>query len=437
VDSLAPRRLASVLGFVLVLALGLAATASAAPAVNGTFPVPGIETNNKIVAGPDGNMWVTVRSGADDVARITPSGEVKEFELEGVNEATGIAVAPNGTMWVTYVNGVAEFSVADPKKTSNATPLAITGAESIVAGPDGKMWVGATNLVFNFAPSAPATPKEFPIAGLTSKDIDVAGSLIVVADSTNVEPKPKVLTSRLLTFTTAGAPGTIVTPGGSQGLAGSPSGQIAFSAPGALPEQSGLVTPPNPAQSFELLGDPQGVALGSDQAFWIAQFTPGELERVTPSGARSTLGGLPKASIRQIAAGPGNTLWVTLSAAGAEGVVRISGLEPPRPTDIAPQTTIAKGPRKVVKTRRRTAKVSFRFESNLAGSSFECALIKLGRKHGKPVFRACKSPKAYRLRPGRYSFSVRAVSVGVADPTPATRSFRVVRVHRRHHRHHR
>ena len=54
---------------------------------------------------------------------------------------------------------------------------------------------------------------------------------------------------------------------------------------------------------------------------------------------------------------------------------------------------------------------------------------KKGKKAPKPpAFKACKSPKEYRLKPGKYTFEVRAVLGGVKDQTPAKRSFRVVRV---------
>jgi hypothetical protein len=88
-----------------------------------------------------------------------------------------------------------------------------------------------------------------------------------------------------------------------------------------------------------------------------------------------------------------------------------------------------------VKTKRKRATVRFRFRSPNAGAKFECALQKLKkRKKGqpapKPRFKTCKSPKKFRLKPGRYRFLVRAVVDGVADPTPAKRTFRIVRVSR-------
>jgi streptogramin lyase len=427
-----PKRLAAVLAPVLVLALSLlaAGSASAAPHLDGTFEVPGISANNRIVAGPDGNMWVTVSNGEKDVARITPAGQVEEFELGAVTEARGIAVDPTvaGKMWVTTSKGVASFLVADPKNSAAETDLGLAGAEAIVAGPDGQMWVAATEKVVHFAPATPKETKTLPVAGLAPKDIDVAGSLIVVADGNNEK-------KRVVTFTTADVEKAFEIPGGSQGLAGAPSGQIAFSAPLAEPEQSGLITPPGPAQSFDLTGDPFGVALGVDNAFWIVQFSTGVLERLTLQGAHAPgVSGLPKESARQIAAGPGNTLWVTLDK--KEGVIepsvaKISGLEPAVGGGKAPNTTLAKGP-KVFRTHRKTAKVTFRFKSSVKGAKFECALTKVrkGKKQPKARFKACKSPRTYHLRPGKYRFAVRAVANGLTDKTPASRTIRVLRVPR-------
>jgi hypothetical protein len=103
----------------------------------------------------------------------------------------------------------------------------------------------------------------------------------------------------------------------------------------------------------------------------------------------------------------------------------------PPPPATAPETKIGKGPKKVVKTKKKKARVKFRFSSPTAGASFQCALTKLKGKKTKPAgFKGCKSPKVYRLRPGRYRFQVRAVSGGVPDPTPAVRKFKIVRIGR-------
>lgn len=427
----------------LVLAascLLVASSASAAPAINGTFPLGSeLGTNNKIVAGPDGNVWVTVESATKDVARITPGGQVQEFDIEGIETAVGIAAGPDGNLWVTDVETAARFSPGDPEGTDKPFTVAGIGAEGqIVAGPDGQMWVASNNSVVHFQPGDPTnTVQPILVNNLAPKDIDVAGSLIVIADS-GAE-------NRIVTLTASGVQKDFAIGGASQGVAGNPSGQIAFSAPGANPEQSGLISPPNPAQSFELLGDPFGVALGADGAFWIVQFKDGQLARVTSDGQVSfPIKGLPIESARQITAGPSGTLWVTLqNILGNGSVVRISGVEPPpapqpsgngtsnggagSPPPPAPETALAKSS-KTFKTKGKKASVKFRFSSSTPGSAFECALRKKRKGKLTPIkFKGCKSPKVYKLVPGGYVFLVRAVKGGVIDSSPATRSFKVVR----------
>jgi hypothetical protein len=82
-----------------------------------------------------------------------------------------------------------------------------------------------------------------------------------------------------------------------------------------------------------------------------------------------------------------------------------------------PQTKILKGPK--AKSAKTTAK--FKFNSSVAGSSFQCKLDK------KP-FKKCRSPKTYKkLKPGKHVFKVRAVGpTGLVDKTPAKRKFQIL-----------
>jgi PKD repeat protein len=84
-----------------------------------------------------------------------------------------------------------------------------------------------------------------------------------------------------------------------------------------------------------------------------------------------------------------------------------------------PDTVLGTHPKNVVKTGKR-ASVRFSFSSSAAGATFECRM-------DRGAFAACSSPKSYKLRPGRHSFSVRAVAGGVEDPTPAGFAFKIVR----------
>ncbi|MBK5232425.1 MAG: SGNH/GDSL hydrolase family protein [Thermoleophilia bacterium] len=102
----------------------------------------------------------------------------------------------------------------------------------------------------------------------------------------------------------------------------------------------------------------------------------------------------------------------------AEQTIKVLSEVPGNPLPSgAPETTIRK---LVVKKDKR--KATFRFTSNVTGSTFRC---KLDNRR----FRSCRSPRAYKgLKPGRHRFQVVAIdSTGQTDPTPATKKFRIVR----------
>jgi plastocyanin len=98
------------------------------------------------------------------------------------------------------------------------------------------------------------------------------------------------------------------------------------------------------------------------------------------------------------------------------------------PAPSPPDTKITSKPR--AKTRDRTPTV--KFAGTVAGATFECSV-------DKGAFKTCRSPfTTPSLKPGRHRIRVRATVGGVADPTPASCSFKVTGkkgrhgVHRRH-----
>ncbi len=430
--------------FALLTALALmlvgAGSAVAAPAVSGEFSVPGLGSNNKLIAGPDGNMWVTTGGGGKDVAKISPAGQVEEFAIEAVTPS-GIAVGPEGRLWVARNGGLVSFEPGNPTGTKQVFNIATIGNQpSVALGPDGNLWVVGENKenVVRVPPGNPPGATAFPIAGLQApKDIDAAGSLLVIAAFEHI-----------YAVSTAGAiAGDQKVGGQAQGVGGNPNGQYAFTQPVNTPKEIGLLSPTAAPIIRSAEGtDPFGIALGSDGAYWSPEFISDGLSRITADGTVTGLTGFAKASgARQIAAGPGNTLWVTLEMTKKVG--RVSGLEPPLPPPppptAEPKTMIDKGPKGRVPTTRKRAKVSFKFSSPDIGASFQCRVTRLvpkpprkaqtsaGKRRvaPKPVpFTACKSPRKLSLKPGRYRFEVRAVLGGVVDATPAKRGFRVIRV---------
>jgi streptogramin lyase len=444
--SLVPKLLTAAV--VLAAALVWVPAASAAPTYSGNFKLSGTDANNvKIVTGPDGNLWTTLSGSTKDVAKITPAGVVTEYDLPGISALGGIAPGPEGKLWVTVNGEVARFSPGEPLTTTEAFAISagIKPNASIVAGPENRMWVATEGLLLSFPPSEVATVKsEFGITGLSPHDIDVAGSRLVMADSAK---------GRIVTFEPGVLPKTgevkfVRNPTGTaQGVAGNPNGQIAFSETDGE-EGLALATPPSAATSIAHAGDPFGVTLGPDGAYYFAMSADDNVQRLTPTGELSTITGFPpKFFPRQITSGPDHTVWVVMEIPGAETVevARISGVELPPPPPVnpiivtekpVPNTKFGKGPKKVVKTTGAKATVKFTFSSTVAGSTFQCRLVKVptGKKKkakaSKGAFAGCRSPKVLKLAPGKYRFAVRAVAAGVIDGSPAEKAFKVVRAPR-------
>jgi Glycine rich protein len=92
------------------------------------------------------------------------------------------------------------------------------------------------------------------------------------------------------------------------------------------------------------------------------------------------------------------------------------------PSGTLPDTAIGSHPKKKVESPKGKVKVKFGFSSSVAGATFKCRL-------DKAPFMPCTSPKTYRVKPGKHTFSVEAVSVGGVDPTPATFAFKVTKKH--------
>ena len=95
-------------------------------------------------------------------------------------------------------------------------------------------------------------------------------------------------------------------------------------------------------------------------------------------------------------------------------------VKPPRDRT-PPQTLLSTHPRARLVTRLKWRQVAFRFVSSEAGSSFRCKL------DAKP-YRACASPRRYRVNAGRHAFRVYAIdAAGNRDRTPVLLKFRVRR----------
>lgn len=84
---------------------------------------------------------------------------------------------------------------------------------------------------------------------------------------------------------------------------------------------------------------------------------------------------------------------------------------------------------KIVEAKISSSKreATFTFKAIGTAARFQCELRRK-HSHKKTGFKACRSPKTYKhLKPGKYTFKVRAIGPGGPDPTPATRNFKIKR----------
>ena len=111
----------------------------------------------------------------------------------------------------------------------------------------------------------------------------------------------------------------------------------------------------------------------------------------------------------------GYSFSVAVAAAGPSSADPSPPSTPPAQAAAPPQTTLAAKP----SARSRDRTPTFRFRSDVAGATFECAV-------DKQPFRPCRSPFTTKpLKPGLHTVAVRAKASGLADASPAKFSFRI------------
>jgi streptogramin lyase len=411
-----------------VASLAAAAPAAQAdPAVAGEFALPAgstVGSNNEIVAGPDGNLWITTEQNS--IVRMAPDGTAQAFLPGGMTQpATGITVGPDGKLYGAQGD---RFIVIDPANPNNANQqlvAGLTGAQGITAGADGNVWLAGTNAIVKIPPATPTLPVSTSVALGTPKGMTTGtdgllwiadgGGSIKSVDTAN----PAVATS-------------YATGGGPQDVAAGPNAQVGYANPTSSPQTVGLLSPGGSPQPFQLENtDPFGIIFGQDGAYWVARSQGNDLLRMTTSGQITFLTGFqPSGGVgpRKIATGPDNTLWVTLDT--PEKVAKVTGVTapvvtPPPPPGTAPETTIDKAPDGKVAAKKSSgkAKVKFKFSATGTAPSFECTLTKKGKD---PKTTACTSPTKYELKPGKYKFAVVATADGLVDESPATAKVKVV-----------
>jgi streptogramin lyase len=392
----------------LLIALATVTAADARPRFGGAFDLSG--TPGQIARGSDGNIWVTLSGSGQNntLARVRPNGDVTEFAPAAVVNPVGITSGPDGNLWLTRNGGVIRVPPADPDSAQGFDINKIADPRAIRSGPGGMLWTASADQLVSIPPANPATGFEATtINGMAARGIAASHGRLWIADFGG---------QRIVSTTPGGNPSFFDVGGGPQEVAGGPNKQVAYSNPGTDPQTVGRIRQGGTAKKTQVpQSDPFGIAFAPDGHWWFAEFAKHALGLLSVGGKVELFKGLPDNSgPRYLTVGPNGTVWVSLET--AQKVAKIKG--------VAPQTEITTRPDSPVETGRRKARVKFRFRSSAPGSSFKCALKRGGRGAD---FHRCSSPKKYRVGPGRYTFLVRAKSMGVTDPSPAKDQFKVIR----------
>jgi streptogramin lyase len=385
------KLLTSILTAAAVLAVP--GSALAAPKIDGEFPVS--DQPRGITQGPDGNIWAAV---GGKVAKITPAGQVTEFDPPSIATPQGITTGPDGNLWVTQSGGVAKFSPAAPNSATGFSVPYISQPQTITTGPDGNLWTASGDEVVKIPPANPAGQTHKKVTGLDARGIASSGGRLWVVNRSG-----KAIVSVTTDFGT-------ITPhpvtAGPQEVAGGPNGQVAYGDPGQNPQEVGRLTQGAAAQkSLAPASDPFGITYAkSDGAYWFAEFSAQKVGRLTTDGKVTHLGSFSAGSgPRHITTGPNNTLWVSLEQ--GQKIGRITGVTPP-PAQPGGKPAGDRTAPAVSRLSARRSKVRFRL-SEKAGVRIT---IKRRGRRAKVIRRKAKAGRnaiAFRrLTRGRYRVSV-------------------------------
>ena len=252
--------------------------------------------------GPDGNAWVLFNgAGNENLARVKPSGQVTEFDVDNLDGGVGITRGPGNSLWASVNGGVVEMKISNPESSDLHDVDALDGgAQGITNGPDDRVYAASGDQFVSFPANNPNNQDVDTIDGMSARGVDGADGMIWVADfggANIVRVKPNGESFKR--FNVGGGP---------QQVADGPNGLVAYTNPGSDPQTVGRIEGNAKAKQTKDKGaDPFGIAFEGGK-WWIGQFNkPGKIGTLSSSGDLRQFGrGLPNnAKTRYLAAGGG------------------------------------------------------------------------------------------------------------------------------------
>jgi streptogramin lyase len=326
-----------------VLALAtVAATASAAPTIaefaSGAGPQAG-------TAGPDGNTWF-VESGANKIARVTPSGGIVEFSsgLTAAAGLEGIVAGPDGNLWFTEGarNAVGQITPAGAITEFSTGASGDHKPSGITAGPDGRLWFTETtaNRIGAITTAGFVTEYSAGISGGSNPTGITSGpdGSLWFTERTGAGRIGRITTGGVVTEF-PGSPA--MTAGQPTGITTGPDGNLWFTEsanPGAIGRMSttGVLTEFTTGLTHD--GAPTGIAAGDDgNLYFTENHAPGELGQITPAGVITEFTANLTNAPLGITPGADGNIWFTEATGNQVGRLTIApGASTSAPSAIGP-----------------------------------------------------------------------------------------------------
>ena len=251
--------------------------------------------------GTDRNAWVLFDgAGNENLARVKPSGQVTEYDVDDLDGAVGITRGPNNTLWASVDGGVVEMPVGNPENSTLHDVNALDGgAQGITNGADDRIYAASGDQFVSFPANNPSNQDEDTIDGMGARGVDGADGKIWIADfngSDIVRVNPNG--ENFKRFNVRGGP---------QQVADGPNGLVAYTNPGDDPQTVGRIDGNDVKKTKDKGSDPFGIAFEGGR-WWIGQFNkPGKVGMLSPNGTLNQFGGgLPSnGKTRYLTAGGG------------------------------------------------------------------------------------------------------------------------------------
>jgi streptogramin lyase len=332
---------------------------------------------SKITVGPEGDLWFTERNDnlkGSKVARMTPAGEVTEFEVLAFSEPQGITLGPEGKLWFAEVSNpecvgecFSKVGSIDPTthKVEEFSAGITAGSQpwEITTGPDHNLWFTERGGRVSQINPTTHTVTQFTsgLTGITDPDGITAGpDGNVWFTEEQGDRIGRITPSGMITEFPIPTPGSqpvaIVT--GSDG-------NLWFTEDAT---KIGRITPAGAITEFPLPSpdnEPRAIAAGPDGNIWFAMDN-GDIGRITPAGAVTTCTTGISGDIEGLTAGPDESMWFAEYYEGRIGKITATG-SGLAPNCSSPSPPIAPGPAPIAPSNPPPATATVKLDgSNLA-----------------------------------------------------------------------